>query len=667
MRTNCTRPAAFLAAILWVFVLAETAWAVFGIHNRVEPLMDYVPQEVGIYDTTYWELNELDCRNCHGNSLVDRHHATDVVVLEGICTPCHDVLDEPPFVTVVRDCLTSGCHSWDDLETNGWHHNTDLSGSGACVACHDGNVIAEITPVRDFATYPPSITTPKPFSCENCHWGQDRIPGAGPDFPGHPSSFDHSDGTYQPGYFEYTRPIYGNMDTHHMAFQGNAPLQCYNCHGQDPNSPDWDPANGELIRYCETCHNYETLHNIDGHVSQTNGWEAAGFHVPLENTQTRDVDPTVYKTWEPLGPYASEVTDGFTAEQMCSGCHGEEVPSSSGQPLEFLGDVPEPPEEERVDASVPVIDNDAEGIEPKNIACGSVVTLRGTHFGDGIKKGRKVQVKLTGKENPWTKVPVLSWTNTRIAFELPCADFAPGNYKVRVKTETGKSNKVNVTIDGLAKLVSVAPEGGPCGTWITVSGVGFGHAQSEMFDDGYQGVHHVVDVVNDQGTFTVKRFEDWTDTSVMVRFKNFFQDTTDPETGSRNYVQNTGSGGYEEPTVRRCDGLDQGLWSLYVTTVYFGDEDQSGGLSPGDTIFRVLPSHPMDFTLTQEEDTTIIQSNALLETQGPAEMEDGPLFASVEANSPTEDGAGGTENQEADESDKGGCFLAVASGDSSSR
>ena len=117
-----------------------TVWAQYATHNRPNPLMDYVPQEIGIHDTVYWELGESDCRRCHGNSLADRHHLTDTVVLYGLCTPCHDPIPEPPHVVAIRDCLTSGCHSWDDLDANGWHHNTDLSASNNCTCCHNPNL-----------------------------------------------------------------------------------------------------------------------------------------------------------------------------------------------------------------------------------------------------------------------------------------------------------------------------------------------------------------------------------------------------------------------------------------------------------------------------------------------------------------------------------------------
>jgi len=244
---------------------------------------------------------------------------------------------------------------------------------------------------------------------------------------------------------------------------------------------------------------------------------------------------------------------------------------------------------------------------------------------------------------------------------------------VRVKTETGKSNKVHFMIEGLAQPVSTAPESGPCGTWISVSGVGFGDAQSEMFDDGYQGVHHVVDVVDYQGaTYTARGVGDWTDTSVTVRFNSFYQDTQDPETGQRNYVQDTGSLGYSEPTIRKCGDLNAGQWSVHVTTVYFQDEDQSGGLSPGDTILQVLWSDPVGFTLTVEQDTApsdqIIQSPFVVEPERAGQVvESAPVFVNADTVASEEDSTDPPKNREVDTSDQGGCFLAVASGNSSLR
>jgi hypothetical protein len=45
-----------------IFCVARLASA---DHNRPDPLMDYVPQEKGMYDTVYSELAVEDCRGCH--------------------------------------------------------------------------------------------------------------------------------------------------------------------------------------------------------------------------------------------------------------------------------------------------------------------------------------------------------------------------------------------------------------------------------------------------------------------------------------------------------------------------------------------------------------------------------------------------------------------------
>lgn len=97
----------------------------YANYYRFSPLMDYVPQEMGFYDTTYWELRENDCRSCYGDSVAERHHATETALATGRCDPCHLHDDGPPpsgMGPVIRKCTTRGCHSWEDLMVNGWHH-----------------------------------------------------------------------------------------------------------------------------------------------------------------------------------------------------------------------------------------------------------------------------------------------------------------------------------------------------------------------------------------------------------------------------------------------------------------------------------------------------------------------------------------------------------------
>jgi hypothetical protein len=242
------------------------------------------------------------------------------------------------------DCTASGCHSWDDVEVNGWHHDTDLSAAENCVICHDPNVVAELTPFSSFQQYPPSVVTPTPFSCENCHWGQsvvaqeDRDPPGnyfppadpGPEDAGHPSTYDHVDkGGQFIGYHEYNVEIFSNHDTHHMGFKGNVAAQCWKCHANDPNEPEYDPEDPELIRYCEICHDISTLHTIRAHVGPpgtingpaAEGWEAAGFHV----TGSTSGIPTVYRGNGLIG-YDASPSEYFGANEQCFGCHGDNVP-----------------------------------------------------------------------------------------------------------------------------------------------------------------------------------------------------------------------------------------------------------------------------------------------------------------------------------------------------
>ena len=276
-------------------------WGAWENHNRPKPLMDYVPQETGIYDTTYSQLGESDCRSCHGASLADRHHMLDPEQHQ--CTECHP----PPQFGVIRDCTTSGCHNWDDVNTNGWHHKTEASASGNCVACHNANLIAQYSPPVSFAEDEPNVLdmVPTPWTCQNCHWGQSVDAG-------HPSTYNHLDEWGVPaGYYEYEKEIRSDENNHHMGGKGNVASNCCMCHtytDDDPCTLAIDHCNPESIRACESCHTKETLHAIHApDISDISGWEAIGFHVPLSNPVEDDEVPSAYRL--------------FTVTEVCSGCH----------------------------------------------------------------------------------------------------------------------------------------------------------------------------------------------------------------------------------------------------------------------------------------------------------------------------------------------------------
>ncbi len=299
-------------SVLLVLVTPLMLWAFDAPHRRPNPLMDYVPQEIGMYDTVYGGLDESYCRSCHGNSVADLHHHTEIVLGDGLCAPCHEIIPDPPGVTVIKDCTTSGCHSLNDLDTNGWHHNTEEAASWNCVTCHnatlDGSTLIEaFGPGVSFEDDPPSeeMPPPTPLSCDNCHWEQTVTAG------GHPSTYDHyDDGTVD--YYEYGREIYGSFKTHHTVAPGSIEFNCHMCHGfgSDPETAvmDWDPCNPEIIRHCERCHTKETLHNI--HWRDFYGWEAAGPHVGDDPY----AEPDAYRL------FAFD-NDAGEENEICGGCH----------------------------------------------------------------------------------------------------------------------------------------------------------------------------------------------------------------------------------------------------------------------------------------------------------------------------------------------------------
>ncbi|MBW1859812.1 MAG: hypothetical protein JRI70_06980 [Deltaproteobacteria bacterium] len=269
-------------------------------YTRPDPVMDYVSQEMGMYDTVYEELKESDCRGCHTGTLFDEHHPTDPTSVDE-CTRCH-ACGEPPDC-VVRNCLTDGCHSFNDVSTNGWHHYTERSDSGNCGACHDLVPVEEFGPGVRFEDDPPTVSPPTPYSCENCHWCQEAST------TGHPSTHDHYDDWGNlVGFSEYGKPACSPYDTHHMGFHGNiVNNKCYMCHGFgfDWENPDvdWNPDNRERIRHCERCHTPDTLHSI--HDRDCYGWEAVGFHV--DEPEDERTEPDTYRF--------------FGDVEMCSGCH----------------------------------------------------------------------------------------------------------------------------------------------------------------------------------------------------------------------------------------------------------------------------------------------------------------------------------------------------------
>lgn len=541
--------ACLFLSIALILALAGFAWALCTDNYRPAPLMDYVSQEKGIYDTLASNLVEKDCRECHGESTADRHHGNPICQVQHLCLPCHPQCTSGTpncenGITIERNCLAAGCH---DTSVNGGHHAVGLISADACTSCHNPNLIDEFSPLVDFNTYQPQVDfLPTPFSCENCHWRQAITAkhylndgDSDPDNPGHPSTYNHYDqwGNFI-GFYEYLLPIDNNLDTHHMGFE------CATCHLGDTNNLSCnDPI---LIRYCEGCHSIASLHSIGAHMAESDGWEAVA---------DPDGEPSLYRT--------------FASNEKCLACHGGAVQDYTGGLL-----------------NKPAIDMSVGGIQPTAGSVGALVTLRGQNFTNQHTIDRTVELRPTDSSEPWKSVHILSWTENAIEWYFSCWTFAPGNYDVTVKTEAGRSNKRVFTVKDYPCIdFGLLTSSGPYGTWIEVFGCCL-RVGDAILEDGYHGTRGVLTFANASGSWIATKFVECGSDCVKVRFQEFYQDK------NGNYVQDI-----DEPFSSPTE-LPTGNYEVRNKVIYFGDEDGSGNLSSGDIIFDVVNSPPEIFTLT---------------------------------------------------------------------
>ena len=71
-----------LTFLLFIFAVFHGSTTIVAAYVRPgNPLMDYVPQNIGVYDTYYENFNETDCRVCHGASTAERHHVTHMLLV----------------------------------------------------------------------------------------------------------------------------------------------------------------------------------------------------------------------------------------------------------------------------------------------------------------------------------------------------------------------------------------------------------------------------------------------------------------------------------------------------------------------------------------------------------------------------------------------------------
>jgi hypothetical protein len=277
---------AVLALVYMIFLFSVTqGFAV--IYRPPNLVMDYVPQNIGIKDKPYRDFTEPDCRECHGCSSAELHHHT-MPALSGSCFigsdffGCH--AGPPVTPPPVRDCKM--CHTsdpnvypefyavWGDLGNP--HHKTDAAASWRCNLCHSPDHVVEAYSVPP-PTWQPTSFTPIPASCENCHFWDDPV---SPTIHGmgHIETWGPTGSSMNPlkltlGFDPDNLPSMGT----HEEINGMVYSQCAFCHwGVPGNQWDTNPYNPYAIRFCETCHTMDQLHNNPEHVNTNNIYTVNG-------------------------------------------------------------------------------------------------------------------------------------------------------------------------------------------------------------------------------------------------------------------------------------------------------------------------------------------------------------------------------------------------------
>ena len=401
--------------IFFIIVMAfftVTAGLVQAVDYRPSaPVMDYVPQNIGIYDTYYQSFFAVDCRGCHGFSEEEprdgggyRHQFTasafnpcpsgqPLLTFPTCALACHSDLVYPE--NIITDCRQ--CHMDTGIAGGQPHHKTDLANSGQCTACHQPDLLTESRSILPPSYYPTAATnTPTPFSCENCHWPSGNFPHHPPNDWPYPIE---ANGPMTTGvlnaYNAITNPLgkhYKPADGTHHQIDGLVYAKCDFCHANAPGHINYDPESPILIRYCENCHDVKTLHGIQEHMIANNIYTVGG-----------NVDMPV------------------TADQKCEACHGS-VPVGA------------PPS--RV-IKPPVIKN----IDPMFGDAGTECTISGENFGSA---GSVLLTPRMGDTGNTRKVPSsnCTWSISAITFTIP-DDLSPGNYNIRVNTADGISNIIS--------------------------------------------------------------------------------------------------------------------------------------------------------------------------------------------------------------------------------
>jgi hypothetical protein len=564
-----------------------------------DPIMDYVPQYLGIYDTYYGNFVENDCRNCHGEreSMAKRHHYTASAFADcpdgcqDCLTACHSDPTKPD--TITHNCLD--CHPPTFSVYGGPHHETDFSDSGQCTACHQPDLLVDIQSVKPPFYYPTANThTPTPFNCENCHWPSGDTP--------HSSPIDwtkpiEATGPTISGVLYLSKPYRPEDGTHHKGFTGNVSFNCFYCHANDPNNPTWNPYSPLLIRYCENCHSKDTLHGIKEHVTAGHGLSAKGkciaCHGKMPGTKPilglkPPVITAISPRFGPEGTFCSINGENFGSsgyiiliprigetDQICrissgdcnwtndviqfivpavlsAGNYSVRIETQNGISNIRVFTLTGTPLCIPCTTQPPFIDSIEPSVGATNVLV--LVTIYGQDFGDRHTGDREVLLELPG----WWANPaaIHSWTDNKITFHISPWIFPPGVITVKVKTEKGES--INSMIFWLREHPYIESIDQSDITHLTLSGTGFGEQQLGLTDDyGW-----VSTVTLNSPTISVKPsyINKWSDTEIQLTLPSVPSD----------------------------------FYGVTVETVYFYDTNTNGKYDSGvDQVYQTVSSDPV--------------------------------------------------------------------------
>jgi hypothetical protein len=438
-------------------------------------------------DCLYAGLGETCGEVCIGETVAPNPDASSSVYG---CLTCHDQ-DTTGGVTnflVPRDCLQ--CHVQATGEGSVHHLNPMAQGfdsplgdpnKGDCTPCH-GTIVDDIGDGHLIPTYTPSMMTPEPIRGDGLPLNS-RGNGAGACDYCHDSGTDTESGVQ----------VLANDDTHHNTgvFQSETGVQnnnaCQWCHNVFV-------PNEYLIRTCEGCHGYESLHNIqansDGNCSITTGTTCnTDDDCPAGETCADEI-----VVGGELYGYGHVGRDMGPGDSDCWGCHGFGMSSASAP-----GSGP----------TNPTIN----GADPMAVTAGTAtqITVTGAAFTNiSGATAYTSDVVLTAADGSSVTLTPDAVTQGSLTVTIP-ETTAPGNYSLKAVKGEAASNPVVIIVKPPVAIADVQCQNSCAGSTMTINGSGFRDDQLPEGAEDYINVE--LDGIPMNITF-------WTDTQIEAASPN---------------------------------------------------------------------------------------------------------------------------------------------------